>query len=139
LTASAAIIFMATSMILAYIASHDSSDALEKFGSEQAELARQKEEAKEKALQEGSAGSASPTSSEGGASVMEEPAAPTDTPATDTPATDTPATDTPAGSAAPAAPTGEAAPATPAPAKTDAPATKPAAPAKADAPATKPA
>ena len=55
LTASAAGIFMATSMVLAFIASHDSSDALEKFGAEQADLARQKEEAKEKALQQGSA------------------------------------------------------------------------------------
>jgi preprotein translocase subunit SecG len=61
LTAGAAIIFMSTSMILAYIASHDTSDALERFGNQQAKLAQQKEEAKEKALQEGSgsAGSAS--------------------------------------------------------------------------------
>lgn len=124
LTAGAAIIFMSTSMILAYIASHDSSDALEKFGMEQAELARQKEEAKEKALQEGSAGSASP--SEGGTSTME----PVDTPTTDTPtdspATDTPATDTPSTDA-----TDSAAPAeTPA-----APAETPAAPAATETPA----
>ena len=37
-------------MVLAFIASNDSSDALEKFGSEESERARQKEEAKEKAL-----------------------------------------------------------------------------------------
>src|SRR5262245_51170737 len=45
LTASAAIIFMSTSMVLAFIASHNSSDALEKFGSQQAKLAKQKQEA----------------------------------------------------------------------------------------------
>src|SRR6185295_9232850 len=65
LTAGAAIIFMSTSMILAFIASHDSSDALEKFGNAQAKLAQQKEEAKEKALQQGSgsAGSAAGSAS----------------------------------------------------------------------------
>src|SRR6478609_6260364 len=68
LTATAAGIFMATSMVLAFIASHDSSDALEKFGSEQSKLAAQKEEAKEKALQQGSAGSAG--SAQGSGSMM---------------------------------------------------------------------
>src|SRR5574338_606562 len=54
LTATAATIFMATSIVLAFLASHDSSDALEKFGRSQADLAKKKEEAKEKALLEGS-------------------------------------------------------------------------------------
>src|SRR6185436_19269969 len=58
LTAAAATIFMSTSIILAFLASHDSSDALEKFGKSQAELAKKKEEAKEKALEGSGAGSA---------------------------------------------------------------------------------
>src|SRR5262245_48438605 len=65
LTATAATIFMATSIILAFLASHDSSDALEKFGRSQADLAKKKEEAKEKALLEGAgsgAGSSAPSS-----------------------------------------------------------------------------
>src|ERR1043165_6662623 len=47
LTAGAAGIFMAPWMVLAFTASHDSSDALEKFGEQQADAARKKEEAKE--------------------------------------------------------------------------------------------
>ena len=46
LTAGAATIFMLTSMILAFIASHNSGDALEKFGEQQQDLAKQKEDAK---------------------------------------------------------------------------------------------
>src|SRR5436190_23263084 len=49
LTATAAGIFMATAMILASIASHDSSDPLEKFGAEQAQAAQPTEEAKQTA------------------------------------------------------------------------------------------
>src|SRR3954467_4202053 len=53
MTAVAATIFMSTSIVLAFLASHDSSDALEKFGRSQADLAKKKEEAKEKALLNG--------------------------------------------------------------------------------------
>ena len=60
LTASASVVFMATSMVLAFIASHDSTDALEKFGSEQAKLAAEKEAAKEKALQDSSGAGSAP-------------------------------------------------------------------------------
>src|SRR5262249_3594264 len=56
LTAPAAGIFMSTSMVLAFLASHDSSDALEKFGEEQAKAAKAKAEASQRAT--GSAGSA---------------------------------------------------------------------------------
>ena len=66
LTAGAGTIFMLTSMLLAFIASHNSADSLEKFGEQQANLAEQKDKAKEKALEDakknagsGSAGSAS--------------------------------------------------------------------------------
>ncbi len=63
LTAGAATIFMCTSMILAYIASHNAADALEKFGETQARLRTDKEAARAKAIDttpgEGS-GSAAP-------------------------------------------------------------------------------
>src|SRR5512139_1057663 len=52
LTAVAGTIFMITSMVLAFIASHNSADALEKYGEEQMKLADEKEKAKEKALQD---------------------------------------------------------------------------------------
>src|SRR5689334_16617132 len=45
LTAGAGTVFMATSMILAFMASHNSSDALEKFGESQSALAQKKEAA----------------------------------------------------------------------------------------------
>nr|MDQ3301587.1 preprotein translocase subunit SecG [Myxococcota bacterium] len=65
-TAIAGTLFMVTSMVLAYIASHNSADALEKFGEEQQKLADDKEAARAKALKDaasgaGSAGSASVT------------------------------------------------------------------------------
>src|ERR1041385_2492876 len=59
LTAGAATVFMITSIVLAFLASHDSSDALEKFGRSQADLARKKEEAKEKALEDAGSGAGS--------------------------------------------------------------------------------
>src|SRR6188508_2338072 len=111
LTATAAGIFMATSMVLAFIASHDSSDALEKFGSEQAKQAQQKEDAKEKAmLEQGSAGSATGS----GASMMLEPTTPpTETPLGTAPAPadqthppGTPAVPPPSGATAPPTPGG---------------------------------
>src|SRR5688572_10315095 len=63
LTAGAATIFMITSMVLAFIASHNSADALEKFGESQAKLAADKEAAKAKALDAPGAGSGGPAGS----------------------------------------------------------------------------
>ena len=94
LTAGAATIFMLASMTLAFIASHNSGDALEKFGAAQQDIATQKEKEKERALgsgagmTNGSAGSGSafvvPASSSMGAPDINDthPAAPTtgDTP-----------------------------------------------------------
>lgn len=65
LTAGAATVFMATSMVLAFIASHNAADALEKFGDTQQKLAKEKEQARKEALQNegsGSAGSNAPSS-----------------------------------------------------------------------------
>jgi preprotein translocase subunit SecG len=50
LTAGAGTIFMLTSMLLAFLASHDSADALTKFGEQQAKLAAEREAAKKKDL-----------------------------------------------------------------------------------------
>ncbi len=52
LTAGAGTIFMLTSMVLAFISSHNSADSLEKFGEQQATLAEQKDKAKEKAVED---------------------------------------------------------------------------------------
>src|SRR3954464_2912500 len=59
LTAGAAAIFMLTSMVLAFLASHNSADALEKFGEQQEKLAAEKEAAKKKVLDTPGVGSAS--------------------------------------------------------------------------------
>jgi preprotein translocase subunit SecG len=115
LTAGAATLFMLASMVLAYIASHNSGDALEKFGEQQSDLAKKKEDAKNSVLNgsggsaSGSAGSASGSAtstmmSPGSASEMPTPDMPTGSataPATPpsgsatAPATKTPATKTP--------------------------------------------
>ncbi|MBV9370779.1 MAG: preprotein translocase subunit SecG, partial [Alphaproteobacteria bacterium] len=79
LTAGAGTIFMATSMVLAFLASHNSSDALEKFGEQQSELARQKEAAKDNALKsQGSAGSAAQL--EQGSAMAPQMSSPIETP-----------------------------------------------------------
>src|SRR3984885_1678803 len=57
LTAGAGTIFMLTSMILAFLASHKGADALEKFGEQQEQAAAKKEEAREKALNGAGSGS----------------------------------------------------------------------------------
>ena len=104
LTAIAGTVFMVTSMVLAFIASHDSSDALEKFGAEQAALAEQKEEAKEKALLEGG-GSAGSAVAPDGVDVMApfDPNAGSADPGAAAPeGSEAPASEPPAGSAAPA-------------------------------------
>src|SRR5688500_16332795 len=65
LTAGAATVFMITSMVLAFIASHNAADALEKFGDTQQKLAKEKEQARKDALKggagSGSAGSNAPS------------------------------------------------------------------------------
>ena len=65
LTAGAASVFMVTSMVLAFLASHNSADSLEKFGESQSKLAAEKDAAKKKALE-----SAGPGSGSGSGSVM---------------------------------------------------------------------
>src|SRR5215212_2902137 len=62
LTAVAGTIFMITSMVLAFISSHNSADALEKWGEKEQQKAEEKERAKAEGLKAGSgsaAGSAS--------------------------------------------------------------------------------
>src|SRR3954469_8219819 len=54
LTAIAGTVFMITSMVLAVISSHNSADALEKFGDEQQKIADEKEHAKAEGLKGGS-------------------------------------------------------------------------------------
>jgi preprotein translocase subunit SecG len=58
LTAGAGTIFMLTSMLLAFLASHNSADALEKFGEQQQKIADDKEAAKKKVLETPGTGSA---------------------------------------------------------------------------------
>src|SRR5689334_3973337 len=96
LTAGAGTVFMLTSMLLAFLASHNSADALEKFGEQQEKLAAEKEAAKAKVLNPGtgSAGSAA-----GSGSAMMSPMTPLDTGSAAAPATGS-------ASAAPSAPAG---------------------------------
>src|SRR5215468_10285831 len=47
LTAIAGSIFMSTSMVLAFIASHNSADALERYGEKQQQVADEKDRARE--------------------------------------------------------------------------------------------
>src|SRR5262249_36098094 len=68
LTAIAGTIFMITSMVLAFLASHNSADALEKFGDEQQKIAEEKEKARADALKAG-AGSGSAGSGAGSAAL----------------------------------------------------------------------
>ncbi|MDB4961872.1 MAG: preprotein translocase, SecG subunit [Myxococcales bacterium] len=76
LTAGAATIFMITSMVLAFIASHNSADALEKFGESQAKLAADKESAKAKALEGAGSGSSDGSAGSAGPSMMMTPEVP---------------------------------------------------------------
>src|SRR4051812_17110716 len=50
LTAVAGTIFMMTSMVLAFLSSQNSADALDRFGKDQATIASEKEQAKARAL-----------------------------------------------------------------------------------------
>ncbi|HEY4179668.1 MAG TPA: preprotein translocase subunit SecG [Kofleriaceae bacterium] len=133
LTTVCAATFMLTSVVLAYLASHNAADSLEKFGSSEAKRAAQKQEAIDKGLKGGSgsdAGSASgPSIMMPGPSEMGSGATGS-TPSTGsatTPSTGS-ATTPEAGSAA----TGSAA----SPATGSASAEKPAVPATAEKPAT---
>jgi preprotein translocase subunit SecG len=57
-TAIAGTVFMLTSMVLAYLASHSAGDSLEKFYKEQQAVVKQKEELREKGSQSTGSGSA---------------------------------------------------------------------------------
>src|SRR5262245_30418645 len=57
LTAGAATVFMLTSITLAFLSSRSTADALAKFGQSQDELAKQKDEAAQKALDSANKGS----------------------------------------------------------------------------------
>src|SRR5690242_3973667 len=50
LTAIAGSIFMVTSMVLAFLSSRNSADALDSYGKEQREISKEKQEAKARAL-----------------------------------------------------------------------------------------
>jgi len=58
LTAVAATVFMLASMTLAFIASHNAGDPLDKFGASQDDIREQKDKEKERALAPGALGSA---------------------------------------------------------------------------------
>jgi preprotein translocase subunit SecG len=70
LTAGAGTIFMITSMVLAFLASHNSADALEKFGEQQEKLAADKEAARKAALTPGSGSGEGSGSAGSGATVV---------------------------------------------------------------------
>lgn len=59
LTAIAGTIFMVTSIVLAYLSSHNTADALEKYGEQQQALADEKAQAIDSAAQKGTNGSGS--------------------------------------------------------------------------------
>ena len=69
LTAGAATIFMSTSMILAYLSSHNSADSLEKYGETQSKAAAQREEARQKGLKD----APTPGTGSGSASMILDP------------------------------------------------------------------
>src|SRR5678815_5842705 len=70
LTAGAGTVFILTSILLAFLASHNNADALEKFGEQQEKLALEKEAAKKKAAQTGTGSGSSAGSAAGSASQM---------------------------------------------------------------------
>ena len=74
LTAVAATMFMLASMTLAFIASHNAGDPLDKFGASQDDIRDQKEKEKERALAPGALGSAfTPKAGSASAAPMSEP------------------------------------------------------------------
>ncbi|MCW5806742.1 MAG: preprotein translocase subunit SecG [Deltaproteobacteria bacterium] len=112
LTAVAGTIFMITSMVLAFIASRNSADALEKYGEQQAQIAEEKERAQSELLGSG-AGSGSGSAGAGSGLQLppnlvppggvKVPSTEPTTPPPPTPTTPTAdPTPAPAGSAAPA-------------------------------------
>src|SRR4051812_41205323 len=68
LTAGAGTLFILTSMLLAFLASHNNADALEKFGEQQETPATNRDAAKKKALQAGTGSAAG--SAAGSGSLM---------------------------------------------------------------------
>jgi hypothetical protein len=99
---------MLTSMLLAFLASHNSADALERFGEQQEKLATEKEAAKQKVLNNGPGSGATPGSATGSAGSLA-PMTPLETGsgATTAPATSGPAGASPGSTTTPA--TGSAA------------------------------
>ena len=125
LTAGAATIFMATSMILSYIASGNAGDALQKFGTDQQSLMKQKEEAKKKALDEAAAAAATGSGSAVAPATTDSTETPNPPPSSNAPSPGAPSTmSTPPGTtlapatagSAPLIKTNTPAPAAPAPA-----------------------
>ena len=72
LTATAATIFMMTSMVLAYIASDDAGDSLEKISASEADKRRRAKEAERRAFEGGDAGT-TPNAPDGDAGVTSDP------------------------------------------------------------------
>src|SRR5690349_1928862 len=66
LTAICAMVFMLTSMILAYFASNDAGDALKSYSAQQSNLKKRKKEAEDAALNGSGSGSGSGTGSADG-------------------------------------------------------------------------
>ena len=99
LTAGAGTFFMLTSMVLAFLASHSTSDALEKFGEQQAELAKKKDEAREKAMESGSGSAGSgfvlPTGAFGSAAPAKAEAPKAEAPKAEAPKAEAPKTEAP--------------------------------------------
>jgi preprotein translocase subunit SecG len=124
LTAGAGAVFMLTSMLLAFLASHNSADALERFGEQQEKLAADKESARKKVLDAAGTGSAGAGSASGSASTMV-PLTPLD---------QTQQNGSAAGSATGTPPSGASTPPGPASSQSDSAAT----PAESPKPATKP-
>ena len=74
LTATAATVFMLTSMVLAYIASNDAGDSLEKISEREADKRRRSKEAERRAFETGDAGAAStPPDGDAGVAPLVDP------------------------------------------------------------------
>jgi preprotein translocase subunit SecG len=76
LTAGASTVFMLTSVVLAFLASHNTADALERSGEQQQSLADDKEKAKNKAIENGSKSGSGSAVHIGSAATMSPPTGP---------------------------------------------------------------
>ena len=76
MTAGAGTIFMLTSIVLAFLASHNTADALERYGEQQQSLADDKEKARAKAIESGSKNGSNMPPSAGSAATMSPPGGP---------------------------------------------------------------